>query len=99
LNQGAPTPDLIVYLHRSVPSLLKQIELRGRSFEKDIKEEYLEGLQHAYFEYFKSVTSFPILIVNADQMDVLGNDGHYEEMKRLISREYQPGLHRISFVS
>ena len=96
LNKSFPKPDLLVYLHRDVEYLLDNIKARNRSYEQNISEEYLKTIQDSYFEYLRNITSFPVLILDLKDMDFVNNDTHYETIRFLISKQYQPGVHRIS---
>ncbi|MCB0655557.1 MAG: deoxynucleoside kinase [Saprospiraceae bacterium] len=98
LASNFPSPDLLIYLHRSPENLRKNIIQRGRDFETDIKLTYLQNLQDIYFEYFRSEISFPIIILDADKLDFVSNEQDYEEIKHVISRNYQPGVHRIQLI-
>ncbi|MCB0601247.1 MAG: deoxynucleoside kinase [Saprospiraceae bacterium] len=99
LANNFPNPDLLIYLHRSPANLLKNIAQRGRQFEAEIQLNYLQALQDIYFEYFRSEVSFPIIILDADRLDFLSNDADYDEVKNLITRTYQPGVHRIQLIN
>jgi len=96
LNKSFPKPDLLVYLHRDVKHLLKNIRERNRSFENTIGDEYLLTIQDSYFEYLRNITSFPVLILDLQDMDFVSNEQHYETVRFLISKQYRPGVHRIS---
>jgi len=48
-----PKPDLLVYLHRPTEVLLQNIQQRGRHYERDIEERYLNEIQESYFNYLK----------------------------------------------
>ncbi|MDX1408790.1 MAG: deoxynucleoside kinase, partial [Saprospiraceae bacterium] len=96
LNNSFPNPDIIVYLHRSADKLLQQIRERGRHYEQSITKEYLQGIQDSYFEFFKSQTTYPIVILEAEQLDFVNNRSHYEELSHIIRRKFLPGIHRIS---
>lgn len=96
LNSSFPPPDLLVYLHRSPIKLLELIRKRDRSYERNISTGYLQNIQDSYFEFFRSQMNYPILIVDVEDMDYLSNGDHYTEIKRLISRRYLPGIHRVS---
>ena len=98
LANNFPNPDLLIYLHRSPENLLKNIAQRGRQFEAEIQLNYLKALQDIYFEYFRSEVSFPIIILDADRLDFLSNEQDYNEIKTLITRTYQPGVHRIQLI-
>lgn len=96
LNSTFPKPDLLVYFHRSVPILLKNIEKRGRDYEKDISGEYLTQIQNSYFEYFRNILSFPVLIIDLNDIDFVQRTEVYAEIKNLIKKEYKPGVHRVT---
>ena len=94
-----PNPSLLVYLHRSVDVLLQQISKRGREYEKDISADYLLSIQNAYFEYFKGITTFPVLIIDVENLDFVNSNKDFETVNSLLSREYRPGVHRISLMA
>jgi len=86
LNNHAPTPDLLVYLHRPVPALQANIKKRGRSMENHIENEYLGKVQVAYFDYFKNAKEFPILVLNLEDKDFVNDPAIYQQVKRLIEK-------------
>ena len=96
LNNDVPKPDIVVYFHRHIDILHKQIEKRGRAYEKNIKSEYLLKIQNAYFEYFRNILTFPVLIIDLNEIDFVKNRNQFKELKNLISRKYLPGVHRFS---
>lgn len=98
LNQSFPKPDIMVYFHRNVDILLNNISKRGREYEKNISSAYLTQIQNSYFEYFRNILSFPVLIIDLNSIDFVDNASHYDNVKYLISKPYQPGVHRISLV-
>lgn len=98
LLQGFPQPELMVYFHRSVNYLLQSIEKRGREYEVNIKGNYLQKIQNSYFEYFRNILSFPVLIIDLNDLDFVNNQKHYEAIKSLLNKKYQPGVHRISLM-
>lgn len=94
LNSTFPKPELLVYLHRSVPNLLSNIRQRGRTFEQDISAEYLETIQNAYLHYFKNEKQIPILIIDIEDANFVDENAQYEALKSLINRPYEKGIHR-----
>jgi deoxyguanosine kinase len=92
LNASFPKPELLVYLHRPVEVLLEQIEKRGRDMEKYITASYLESLQNAYFEFFKSQIDIPVLLIELDRSDYLQTPGVFDAVCGLIAQAYPPGL-------
>ncbi len=98
LETGIPKPDLLIYFHRNVDILLKNIQSRGRSYELGIKADYLQGIQESYFEYLRNIISFPVLIIDLGEIDFVKNKSHYDEVKRLMTKEYLPGVHRVTLL-
>ena len=96
LETNFPNPDLLVYLHRNVDILLKNIKKRGREFEKNISRDYLYNIQDSYFEYFRNITTFPVLIIDLGDIDFIKELQYYDILKDIISKEYQPGVHRVN---
>ena len=74
----APPPDLVIYLQASPDRLLERIERRGIPAEKLIDREYLEQLNEVYSEFFLYYDAAPLLIVNANEIDLSQGDQDYE---------------------
>jgi len=96
LNTASPNPDLLIYLHRTPEKLLKQINMRDRNYEGNITIDYLKNIQDSYFEFFYSQTTYPIVIVDVEDIDFVYNSAHLDEIEHIIFKEYRPGLHRFS---
>ena len=74
----APPPDLVIYLQASPDRLLERIERRGIHAEKLIDRDYLEQLNEVYSEFFLYYDAAPLLIVNANEIDLSQGDQDYE---------------------
>ena len=96
LNATFPKPDLLVYLHRSVDSLMENIRKRGREYERDITAEYLAQIQNAYFEFFKTNASLPVLVVDVEKADFVQCREDYDKLITLLRQDYRPGVHRVA---
>lgn len=79
-----PHPDLVIYLRASVPTLKKRIAQRGRGFEADIPEAYLESLNRLYEEWIDSFTLAPVLVVPGDRLDFVEDTRDLDEIARTI---------------
>jgi deoxyadenosine/deoxycytidine kinase len=66
-------PDLLIYLRASVPTLVRQIQKRGRDYEESIRLDYLKQLNQRYEEWIESYDLGKKLIVNVDSMDFTTN--------------------------
>ena len=73
-------PDVLVYLQASVETLMRQITLRGRSFEQGISRDYLERLNTHYQRWIDSYRRGTVLTVESDLLDFVNNPGDLEEI-------------------
>ena len=95
LNASFPKPDLLVYLHRSVDDLQKNIRQRNRGYELEIKDEYLQNIQDAYFDFFKMESLHtPVLMLEVEGMDFVNDENCYQSILNTISKPYKIGIHR-----
>ncbi len=97
INLSLPGPDLVVYLYASVTRLKSNIILRGRSYEQNIENSYLQRIQDGYFEYLRKLNDMRILIIDTNKLDFVNNQKHYEWIKDAIFKPYDPGIHTIVF--
>jgi len=72
-----PKPDLYIYLYQNTQRLLQNIKKRGRSYEQDIQEEYLEKINTGYLEYIKSQQDLNVLIIDVSDLDFVKNQSDY----------------------
>jgi deoxyguanosine kinase len=94
--ESLPKPDLYVYLHLDVQNLLKNIRKRGRDYEQNINPDYLATIQKGYFEYLKHITQFPVVIIDINGTDFVGNQADYHLIKDIIfNNEFKFGINRI----
>jgi deoxyguanosine kinase len=82
----APAPDLVVYLQAPVDVLLDRIARRGIEYEQQIERRYLERLNDAYARFFLEFDAAPLLIVNAGDIDPIGNDADYQGLLAEVVR-------------
>ena len=61
-------PDLLIYLKTSVPTLVAQIQKRGRDYEKGISIEYLSNLNDRYEQWIADYKG-KVLVIEADDLD------------------------------
>ncbi|HPD94475.1 MAG: deoxynucleoside kinase [Bacteroidales bacterium] len=62
-------PDLLIYLRATVPTLVKQIQKRGRDYEKNIRLDYLQHLNEKYEKWISGYKLGKLLIIEVDNLD------------------------------
>ena len=96
IQEKAPKPDLVIYLHNSTESLLQRVRRQTPSYERLMTESYLERLVEAYTHFFFHYTDSPLLIINVSQVDFVRNPEGLEELLRQVkappagTRYYRP---------
>lgn len=84
LERDIVKPDLVIYLKSSPDRLMANIKKRGRSFEKDMSKDYIESLNAAYNQFFKTYEDSPLLVINVTELDFVNNPGDFEKIITMI---------------
>jgi len=91
-----PKPDIYVYLHLNPDRLLKNIQSRGRPYEKTISKEYLQKIQDNYFAFFKQNPDNKYLVIDINEVDFVANNKQYSKIiDTIFFRNYQDGLNKV----
>ncbi len=78
-------PDLLIYLRAEVPTLVRQIQQRGRDYESTIRIEYLERLNSLYEEWIQNYPHEK-LIVDTDHIDFVNKKEDLGKVIELIEQ-------------
>ena len=70
-------PDLYVYLYQDTERLQENIKKRGRDYEQNIANEYLEKINTGYLEFLKTQTEFNVKIIDISNRDFVENRSDY----------------------
>lgn len=76
-------PDLVIYLRASVPTLVNQIQKRGRRYENSIRIDYLKRLNERYEAWVNSYKLGKLLIVDVDNTNFSENP---EDLRNVINK-------------
>ena len=92
-----PKPELLVYLYSDVERLQRNIRQRGRSYEQEISDAYLENIQQGYFDFLRQQqNNMRILLIDTNRLDFVANERDYQRIIEVIDQPYDIGLHRVS---
>ena len=89
-------PDLLVYLYADVSRLQQNIKKRGRVFEQEITNEYLQNIQDRYLDYLRKQTHFPVLLLDVSNVDFKEDEKVYFRIKELLKTPYKIGVHQVN---
>jgi deoxyadenosine/deoxycytidine kinase len=76
-------PDLLIYLRASVPTLVNQIQKRGRDYEESIRIDYLKRLNERYEAWISTYDHGKLLIVDVDNNNFSENA---EDLGKIIEK-------------
>ena len=80
-------PDLLIYLRANVPTLIKQINKRGRQYEQSISPDYLTKLNQKYDLWSQSYNSGKILTIDVENLDFANSDKDFISVTKLIDEK------------
>ncbi|MEE6186645.1 Deoxyadenosine/deoxycytidine kinase [Mycovorax composti] len=80
LKSMVKPPDLMIYLSASVPTLVGQIQKRGREYEENIRLDYLKRLNEYYNKWVASYKEGPLLVIDVDKNKFAENEEHFGEI-------------------
>lgn len=66
-------PDLLIYLKASIPTLVAQIQKRGRDYENSISIDYLSRLNEKYDKWISNYKEGKVLVIDVDNLDFVEN--------------------------
>lgn len=88
IHTNIPSPDILIFLHIPITQLRQQILQRGRPYEMNIQDDYLLKIQEAYFQSFKQITTYPVVIIPQQQPYV-----EVKVIEEILATPLPPGMH------
>ena len=84
-------PDLLIYLRAEVPTLVRNIQNRGREYEASIRLDYLKSLNLRYESWINGYKDGKLQIFDVDDLNFIENP---EDLGLIIER-IQSDLHGL----
>ena len=76
-------PELLIYLRATIPTLVKQIQKRGREYEESIRLDYLKRLNERYEAWISTYETGNLLIIDVDEINFFDNS---EDLGTIITK-------------
>ncbi|MEA3318129.1 MAG: deoxynucleoside kinase [Bacteroidota bacterium] len=76
-------PDLLIYLRGTVPTLVNQIQKRGREYENSIRLDYLKRLNERYEAWVHTYKLGKLLIIDVDNINYSENQ---QDLREIINK-------------
>lgn len=93
LTKDMPKPNMIIYLHASLDTLMERIAMRGREFEKNITRDYMKQLSADYHEFIghfaKIHPEIPVIQLDGDTLDFVKNEEDLKNILKIIEEKLQ----------
>ncbi len=70
-------PELYVYLYQNTDRLQENIKKRGRDYEQNIDNEYLDKINSGYLDFLKNQTELNVKIIDISNRDFIKNREDY----------------------
>lgn len=70
-------PELYVYLYQNTQRLQENIKKRGRDYEQNIDNDYLEKINAGYLEFLKNQTELNVKIIDISDRDFVSSREDY----------------------
>jgi deoxyadenosine/deoxycytidine kinase len=80
-------PDLLIYLKAGVPTLVNNIQRRGREYESGIRLDYLSKLNDKYQKWINSYKLGKLLIIDKDTIDFANKTEDLATVVQMVERE------------
>jgi len=80
-------PDLLIYLKASLPTLVDQIQKRGREYEENIRLDYLKRLNGFYNKWIDKYTDGPLLVIDVDNCNFADKEEDLADVVRKIDAQ------------
>ncbi len=87
LKSQMKMPDMMIYLRKSVPALVAQIQKRGRDYEQQMEIDYLKGLNDKYEDFIFRRYEGRVLVIDSDGMDFENNPADFRTVINKIDAE------------
>lgn len=91
LTEDMPMPNMVIYLHANIDTIMNRIKRRGRDIEKNIKVSYLEQLASDYESYMnhleKSYPDLNIIRIDGDKLDFVQSQNDLEAIIQMVDKQ------------
>jgi len=90
-----PQPDVLIFLHAPVATLQEHIRRRGRAYEQDIRDHYLERVSSMYDQYI-STLACPVIIIDTSRYDFAAEGRQLNSLLALLSTTLKATKHYLN---
>lgn len=96
MERFMPVPDILIYLHNDIATIEAQITSRGRSNEQNIPTTYLQKVERAYFDFFKTERRMPVVLIDLSSYKSVSPEKTLALISEVLSKEWANGIHQMA---
>ncbi|CDO04876.1 deoxyguanosine kinase [Oceanobacillus picturae] len=93
LTRDMPVPNMMIYLHASLDTILERIQMRGRDIEQNIKASYLAQLAQDYEDYMNEFEilhpDIPVIRIDGDKIDFVKHQHDLDGIIEQVDKQLQ----------
>lgn len=89
-------PEVVAILNPNPEKIRRQIKKRGRSYEKDLPQAYLDKINEHYKRHYRYARGSRILWIDTSEIDFVSNPIEAEKLMRLILEPRIPGVYHLT---
>ncbi len=83
ISSSIKPPDLVIYLKASIPTLVNQIQKRGREYEDNLRLDYLKRLNDYYDSWATKYKDGKMLVIDVDNCNFVDDK---EQLGEVINK-------------
>ncbi len=87
ISSSIKAPDLVIYLKASIPTLVNQIQKRGREYEENLRLDYLKKLNEYYDNWAGRYDEGKMLVIDVDNCNFVDDKDQMENVVNKVLAE------------
>jgi deoxyadenosine/deoxycytidine kinase len=87
ISSSIKPPDLVIYLKASIPTLVNQIQKRGREYEENLRLDYLKKLNEYYDNWANKFEDARMLVIDVDNCNFVDDKNQMETVVNKVLAE------------
>lgn len=88
-------PEIVAILDPGRSVIRKQIIERGRSYEQDLSDDYLDKIASGYRKHFQYARGSRVLWIDTSDFDIVARPSDAEKLLELILEPRKPGVYTL----
>lgn len=88
-------PEVVAILDPNAEKIREQIKKRGRSYEQDMPQAYLDKIAYHYQRHYRYARGSRILWIDTSDLDFVKRKGDAERLAELVLTPRKPGVYQL----